>query len=207
MSYTPTTWKSGDIVTSEKLNKIENGLAEIAESDNSEFVIPIFTWDEEENLTCNMTFNELNSAIQNGKRCLGCFGISEGESMFYVLDYYTDTQYWFKSTFQTTQALICFNEDNTIEEHFNNTKLIVSIHNNSMDINYLTIHTAITNRLDIHISEYISDTDVHIIYHLLGIDSINKDIYLMKYTLDQTPTPSYVIYHATSNDSYPSLKQ
>ena len=27
MSYTPTTWKSGDIVTSEKLNKLEQGVA------------------------------------------------------------------------------------------------------------------------------------------------------------------------------------
>lgn len=27
MSYTPTTWQTGDIVTSEKLNKLENGVA------------------------------------------------------------------------------------------------------------------------------------------------------------------------------------
>lgn len=27
MAYTPTEWQSGDIVTSEKLNKIENGIA------------------------------------------------------------------------------------------------------------------------------------------------------------------------------------
>ena len=30
MGYTPTEWKSGDTVTSTKLNKIENGLAAIA---------------------------------------------------------------------------------------------------------------------------------------------------------------------------------
>lgn len=29
MSYTPTEWKSGDIVTSEKLNKLELGVAEV----------------------------------------------------------------------------------------------------------------------------------------------------------------------------------
>ena len=207
MSYEPTTWKAGDTVTSAKLNKIENGLTEIAESVNSEFVIPIFTWDEEENLTCNMTFNELNSAIQNGKKCLGCFGIYEDESIFYVLDCYTDTEYCFRSTVQTTQAVIYFHEDNTIEEYFNNNELKVSINNNSMNINYNTIYLAIVNKLNIHISEYISNTNVHIFYHLLGMDSANKDIYLMKYTLDQTPTPSYVIYHATSDDSYPSLKQ
>lgn len=27
MSYTPTNWKTGDVVTSEKLNKLENGVA------------------------------------------------------------------------------------------------------------------------------------------------------------------------------------
>ena len=207
MSYEPTVWKAGDTVTSAKLNKIENCLAEIAGSDNSEFVIPIFTQDEEENLTCNMTFNELNSAIQNGKKCLGCFEIYEDESIFYVLDGYTDTEYCFRSTVQTTQAVIYFNEDSTIGGFSNDTELKVSIHNNSMDINYQTIHLAIINKLNIHISEYISNTNVLIIYHLLGIDAANKDIYLMKYTLDQTPTPSYVIYHATSDDSYPSLKQ
>lgn len=29
MSYTPTTWKTGDTVSSTKLNKIENGIADL----------------------------------------------------------------------------------------------------------------------------------------------------------------------------------
>ena len=29
MAYTPTEWKTGDIVTAEKLNKLENGLANV----------------------------------------------------------------------------------------------------------------------------------------------------------------------------------
>lgn len=36
MAYTPTTWKRGDIVTSEKLNKIENGIVEAG-------VMPVIT--------------------------------------------------------------------------------------------------------------------------------------------------------------------
>ena len=28
MAYTPTTWNNGDIITAEKLNKIENGVAQ-----------------------------------------------------------------------------------------------------------------------------------------------------------------------------------
>jgi hypothetical protein len=27
MSYTPTTWQTGDTITAEKLNKLENGVA------------------------------------------------------------------------------------------------------------------------------------------------------------------------------------
>ena len=36
MSYTPTTWTSGDIVTSAKLNKIENGIVEASSSGGCE---------------------------------------------------------------------------------------------------------------------------------------------------------------------------
>lgn len=32
MSYTPTTWATGDTITSEKLNKIETGIEEAHES-------------------------------------------------------------------------------------------------------------------------------------------------------------------------------
>ena len=31
MAYTPTVWKTGDIVSSEKLNKLENGVADLGE--------------------------------------------------------------------------------------------------------------------------------------------------------------------------------
>ena len=32
MSYTPTTWKTGDIVSSEKLNKLEQGVADVTDA-------------------------------------------------------------------------------------------------------------------------------------------------------------------------------
>lgn len=38
MSYTPTTWTSGDIVTSAKLNKIENGIVEASSSGGCEVI-------------------------------------------------------------------------------------------------------------------------------------------------------------------------
>lgn len=38
MSYTPTTWTSGDIVTSAKLNKIENGIVEASSTGGCEVI-------------------------------------------------------------------------------------------------------------------------------------------------------------------------
>ncbi len=43
MSYTPTTWTSGDIVTSAKLNKIENGIVEASNSGGCEVYEGVFT--------------------------------------------------------------------------------------------------------------------------------------------------------------------
>ena len=43
MSYTPTTWTSGDIVTSAKLNKIENGIVEASSSGGCEVIQGTYT--------------------------------------------------------------------------------------------------------------------------------------------------------------------
>lgn len=57
MTYNPTTWKRGDIVTSEKLNNIESGIVEAS-------VMPVitFTMDYEANvITCDKTYEELKA--------------------------------------------------------------------------------------------------------------------------------------------------
>ena len=59
MSYTPTEWKSGDTITSAKLNKIEEGIS------NSNITIQI-TWDESSVGHLNRTWAELNTAIEKG---------------------------------------------------------------------------------------------------------------------------------------------
>lgn len=43
MSYTPTTWTSGDIVTSAKLNKIENGIVEASSTGGCEVIQGTYT--------------------------------------------------------------------------------------------------------------------------------------------------------------------
>lgn len=62
MSYEPTIWKSGDVVTSAKLNKMEQGIAS-----GSGVVMPTYTTSDGETYTCDMTFAEITSAISEGK--------------------------------------------------------------------------------------------------------------------------------------------
>lgn len=63
MSYTKTNWKDGDVISAEKMNKIEQGIADAGASGGSDdvFVVDINT----------ATFNEMYQAVQDGKAVLG----------------------------------------------------------------------------------------------------------------------------------------
>ena len=64
MAYTPTVWKTGDVITAEKLNKAEQGIA--AASDAVFYVT--FTYDElTETTTADKTMAEIEEAISAGK--------------------------------------------------------------------------------------------------------------------------------------------
>lgn len=67
MAYTPTEWKSGDVITAEKLNNIEEGISESSSSDI--FVVKFTqngsTW------TADKTLSEINSAVGNGTPVIG----------------------------------------------------------------------------------------------------------------------------------------
>lgn len=61
MSYTPTTWKSGDVVTSAKLNKMESGI------ESATPYIVSMLWDEDtEKNYLDKTANEIITAMQAG---------------------------------------------------------------------------------------------------------------------------------------------
>ena len=62
MAYTPTEWQSGDIVTSAKLNKIENG---IAGAGGGNPVVEMSTEDGQ-TYTCDTTCEELTAMKDNG---------------------------------------------------------------------------------------------------------------------------------------------
>lgn len=59
MSYTPTNWKSGDVVTSAKLNNIEQGIA------NATLLVNATQSDS--GLTCDTKASVMYNAITNGQ--------------------------------------------------------------------------------------------------------------------------------------------
>lgn len=77
MAYTKNTWVTGDIVTSAKLNHMEDGIASSAV-----MVVRInFTTDGSHNVyTLDKTWQEIYDAIDSG---LFCFLLEGGEGSFY----------------------------------------------------------------------------------------------------------------------------
>ena len=66
MSYEKQTWKTGDIITSEGLNHIEDGIA----NNNIYFLNIIETLDEDNNVTIqrlDKTFTEIEQAVSSNK--------------------------------------------------------------------------------------------------------------------------------------------
>lgn len=85
MSYTPTTWQTGDTITAEKMNNIESGI-----SNAGSMVIPTFQIGEENQFTCDMTFAEVNSAIKSGKCVCAALGAFGDGNIYALSEYYED---------------------------------------------------------------------------------------------------------------------
>lgn len=66
MDYTPTIWKSGDTVTSAKLNKLERGVEE-ASGSAGVFWVNITTPDGGTTWTADKTVDEVIAAVQGGQ--------------------------------------------------------------------------------------------------------------------------------------------
>ena len=60
MAYNPTNWQTGDVVTSAKLNKIEDGIA------NSGAVLCLRPTYENRTLTLDKTYKEIFDAVSGG---------------------------------------------------------------------------------------------------------------------------------------------
>ena len=68
MSYNPTNWTSGDIITSTKLNKIEQGIADAAESGGG--VLRVNTSVDGNYLVADKTALEIKTAWLSGKQVI-----------------------------------------------------------------------------------------------------------------------------------------
>ena len=86
MAYEKTNWKSGDTVTSEKLNKLENGVA------NNDLFIVNFVCEgllvSEETIgqaTSDKTIEQIIDAYEDGKRVIGMVRISESDEFFMTM--------------------------------------------------------------------------------------------------------------------------
>ena len=72
MSYTPTNWASGDIITTEKLNKIEQGISEVSNINSGSSGIvqgPLIVSEASDGLVVvlNKTWQEIYNAVEAGR--------------------------------------------------------------------------------------------------------------------------------------------
>lgn len=90
MAYEPTVWASGDTITSAKLNKLENGLAEASGGGGGggDVMVVTLTYDEDADdgtYTSSATATEIGTANSEGKVVIGK---AEGNPFFVsVLDF------------------------------------------------------------------------------------------------------------------------
>lgn len=63
MAYTKTNWKDGDVISAEKMNKIEQGIEDAGASGGSGDVLVVDV--------STATFGEMYQAVQDGKTILG----------------------------------------------------------------------------------------------------------------------------------------
>jgi hypothetical protein len=66
MTYTPTEWKNGDVITAEKLNKLEDGVAS-AGGGVEPFVVTFSQPEFGGAVTADKTYTEIHEALQQGK--------------------------------------------------------------------------------------------------------------------------------------------
>lgn len=88
MAYTPTEWETGDVITAEKLNKMETGIA----ANSAGMIIPTFTPNAGlTSATCDMTLQEILSAI-DAKRCFFAKVLTGDSISFFPLAGYNTEQ-------------------------------------------------------------------------------------------------------------------
>ena len=86
MSYTPTEWQCGDTITAEKMNKIEQGIANSGGGSEPLIVnINRGTGDYAYYFVTDKTFNEIYTAMKQGRNCIAVCEIEP------IPDYYSSS--------------------------------------------------------------------------------------------------------------------
>ena len=91
MSYEPTEWKTGDVVTAAKLNKLENGVANAGGGGSGGGLIVHLVEDPEdpESVLLDKTWAELKAAVESGN-CVYCDMSSFLPSIHIMVDMYVN---------------------------------------------------------------------------------------------------------------------
>ena len=72
MAYEKQTWTTGETITQEKLNHMEDGIAEAnGKSTSANILIVTFTIDGSRTFYCDKTYEEILNAINNGDIVIG----------------------------------------------------------------------------------------------------------------------------------------
>lgn len=96
MAYTKQTWAVGDTISAQKLNNIENGIEEAANSGGA-FYVTFTTIGSGNTYSCNKTPTEIKAAIDAGKIIIGLYDdgtFNHGGNGYYMMAlnsyYYVD---------------------------------------------------------------------------------------------------------------------
>lgn len=91
MSYEPTNWKTGDVVTSAKLNKLENGVANASGGgDEKEFLINVLYNENDQPIGVDKTLTQIAEAIE-AEKILALYANHEFFDKIYKYSYLTDS--------------------------------------------------------------------------------------------------------------------
>ena len=90
MSYEKNIWKTGDIVTSEKLNHMEEGIESGGGSGGGVLVVPMTVDESTQGLTFQKTWKEIFDAIAGGSFVIGAMHDTEGAVQYTITELYPD---------------------------------------------------------------------------------------------------------------------
>ena len=90
MSYTPTTWTTGDTITASAMNKIENGIANAG--GGTPFVVTVT--ESGADLICDKTFNQVKTAMNANQSVYFDFtGTSEWDNAYALAVCYSNSTF------------------------------------------------------------------------------------------------------------------